>query len=386
MNKILLASSLVFACSIAWSQPSVILDQSGLRVTVESKKIEEEKNHDRWEISIVAENSSPTEIFFMGPNDAAGSPYIKIDVPNKKGFFTEGIFELRGERTGMLTSDGSVVYRVPQNIRNEKFNTNVEKGATPEIKAGMLITPHNVTDFDVLRASPMDVMNGSRPFFINGPNSGYHQSDPALKFLNWDMQQVAASLNGNQFSIAPNGDFTNATSFGSINILGWDRSKITASIDAMGNGFMIYRNGNIGAAQAEPSLNFVGWDGYNYTARLGVAANNTVANGQRLLPGEVRRSRNGLYSLAFQNDGNLVLTNLNNNFVIWASGTNNKNASNCMMQSDGNLVIYSASGQTLWSSSTSGSNGAYLLLQDDGNVVIYKPDGNGAWCTRTKGR
>jgi len=123
-----------------------------------------------------------------------------------------------------------------------------------------------------------------------------------------------------------------------------------------------------------------------YTAHLGVAANNTVASGQRLLPGEIRRSRNGIYSLTFQNDGNLVLTNHNNNLVIWSSGTNNKNAANCTMQADGNLVISSATGQALWSSSTSGSNGAYLLVQDDGNVVIYRTDGNGAWCTRTKGR
>jgi hypothetical protein len=386
MKRTLLVITLVVVFSIAWSQPNTILDQSGLKVTVDSKKIEEEKNHDRWEISVMAENSSPTDLFFTGPNDAAGSPYIKIDVPNKKGLFTVGIFELRGENTGMLTSDGSVVYRVPQGTRKEKFNTNVEKGATPEIKAAMLITPHSVNDFDVLHANAMDAMNGSRPFLITGTNSTFQQSDPTLKFLNWDMQQVAASVNGTQFSIAPNGDFNNATTFGSINILGWDRTKITASIDAAGNGFMIYRNGNIGAAQMVTSLNFVGWDGYNYTASLGVAANSTIASGQRLLPGEVRHSRNGIYSLTFQNDGNLVLTNRNNNFVIWSSGTNNKNASNCTMQSDGNLVINSTTGQTLWSSSTSGSMGAYLLLQDDGNVVIYKGNGNGAWCTRTKGR
>jgi hypothetical protein len=386
MKRILLASALVGAFSIGWSQPNTILDQSGLKVSVDSKKVGEEKNHDKWEISIVAENSSPTEIFFTGPIDAAGSPYIKVDVPNKKGLFSVGMFELRGQSTGMLTSDGSVVYRVPQNIRNEKFNTHVEKGATPEIKAAMLITPHNVTDFDVLHANPTDAMNGSRSFLISSTNSTSQQSDPTIKFMNWDMQQVAASVNGTQFSIAPNGNFGSATTFGSINILGWDRSKISASLDPKGNGFVIYRNGNIGTAQEVSSLNYVGWDGYNYTASLGVAANNTITNSQRLLPGDVRRSRNGVYSLMFQNDGNLVLTNHNNNLVIWASGTNNKNAANCTMQSDGNLVISSATGQTLWSSSTNGSGNAYLLVQDDGNVVIYKGDGNGAWCTKTKGR
>jgi|GEM_PF-3560013 len=386
MKRILLAAMLVFAAAAAWSQPTTILDQAGLKVSVESKKIEEEKNHDRWEISIVAENSSPTEIDFTGPNDAAGIPYIKVDVPNKKGLFTVGIFELRGERTGLITSNGAVVYRVPQTVRNEKFNTNVEKGATPEIKAALLITPHTLTDFDILRANSADAMNGSRPFLINGSNAGYQQSDPTLKFLNWDMQQMAASLNGNQFRIGTNGDFSNATTFGSINVLAWDRSKINASLDATGNGFMVYGNGNIGAAHAEPALNFVGWDGYNYTARLGMAANNLVANGQRLLPGDVRRSRNGVYTLAFQTDGNLVLTNRNNNFVVWASATNNRNAANCTLQSDGNLVIFSATGQMLWSSATSGSYGAYLVVQDDGNMVLYKPDGNGAWCTATKGR
>jgi hypothetical protein len=53
------------------------------------------------------------------------------------------------------------------------------------------------------------------------------------------------------------------------------------------------------------------------------------------------------------------------------------------MQSDGNLVLYSAApSRPLWSSSTAGNPGAALSLQDDGNAVIYN-QGRALWATGT---
>lgn len=42
-----------------------------------------------------------------------------------------------------------------------------------------------------------------------------------------------------------------------------------------------------------------------------------------------------------------------------------------VMQTDGNLVVYGATGNILWSSGTAGHPGAWLFMQDDGNAVIY---------------
>ena len=49
-----------------------------------------------------------------------------------------------------------------------------------------------------------------------------------------------------------------------------------------------------------------------------------------------------------------------------------------VMQGDGNLVVYSASGQACWASHTAGNNGAKLRLWDKGILTIDRADNN-AW-------
>jgi hypothetical protein len=53
------------------------------------------------------------------------------------------------------------------------------------------------------------------------------------------------------------------------------------------------------------------------------------------------------------------------------------------MQTDGNLVVYDASGTAAWASNTAGNSGSWLNVQDDGNVVIYRTNGTAAWDTNT---
>jgi surface antigen len=50
-----------------------------------------------------------------------------------------------------------------------------------------------------------------------------------------------------------------------------------------------------------------------------------------------------------------------------------------IMQSDGNLVLYTSSGQTLWDSQTNGHLGAYAVLQGDGNLVVHSATGSVLW-------
>jgi hypothetical protein len=62
------------------------------------------------------------------------------------------------------------------------------------------------------------------------------------------------------------------------------------------------------------------------------------------------------------------------------------NAYMLTMQSDGNLVEYSASGAPIWASATnqaSGAPGAYAIMQGDGNFVIYNTSGQALWATGT---
>ena len=94
---------------------------------------------------------------------------------------------------------------------------------------------------------------------------------------------------------------------------------------------------------------------------------------------------NGDYQLELQTSGEysgqLTLVNNTNNTVAWNSG-NTSGATEALMQSDGNLVLYSApqtntpnSSQIVWQSNTAGNAGAYLALDDNGNLEILSPTG-----------
>jgi hypothetical protein len=111
-------------------------------------------------------------------------------------------------------------------------------------------------------------------------------------------------------------------------------------------------------------------------------------------------SPNRKYFLVYQTDGalsefgKLVLYKSANNEIIWRSG--GMGAGSCLMQTDGNLVVYKLSSTLLnppsdvnpcWSSNTHGNAGAFLAVQDDGNVVIYNAANTRAlWATGANGR
>jgi hypothetical protein len=67
----------------------------------------------------------------------------------------------------------------------------------------------------------------------------------------------------------------------------------------------------------------------------------------------------------------------------WASNTDGKPAGIVVMQSDGNLVMYSPDAEYIWGTATAGHAGAHLVVQDDGNVVIYDSVGTALWATNT---
>lgn len=98
--------------------------------------------------------------------------------------------------------------------------------------------------------------------------------------------------------------------------------------------------------------------------------------------GNVLRSENGIYTLNFQKDGNLVLYK-NVNHPIWASQTHGKSSKKLRFQDDGNFVIYDDRDSPIWSSNTHNKNGSYLTLQNDGNLVIYTYTNQPIWASNT---
>jgi hypothetical protein len=104
-----------------------------------------------------------------------------------------------------------------------------------------------------------------------------------------------------------------------------------------------------------------------------IPANGILPPGTRLHAGESVSAPNREFQLACQRDGNLVLYRQGR--PLWSSGTAGRGVRECVMQTDGNLVLYghSRDGGVVWMSNTAGNPGAFLAVQDDGNVVIYRP-------------
>jgi len=91
--------------------------------------------------------------------------------------------------------------------------------------------------------------------------------------------------------------------------------------------------------------------------------------GDKLTPGQYLMSQNGFYKLIMQTDGNLVLYNASG--PLWQTATQGSNFYT-IMQSDGNWVVTNPKNRAdVWDTKTFGNPGAVLRVQDDGNVVIY---------------
>ncbi|SNY38255.1 hypothetical protein [Paractinoplanes atraurantiacus] len=71
-------------------------------------------------------------------------------------------------------------------------------------------------------------------------------------------------------------------------------------------------------------------------------------------------------ALTVTTGGDLVLRDQGR--VVWRTGTTT--GVKLVMQNDGHLVLYDATGGTAWSSGTAGNPGAVLVLRADGRMVI----------------
>ncbi|MCL2013232.1 MAG: S8 family serine peptidase [Cystobacterineae bacterium] len=101
--------------------------------------------------------------------------------------------------------------------------------------------------------------------------------------------------------------------------------------------------------------------------------------GEGLYSGQKVFSPNGLYTLAMQADGNLVLYD-SKGLANWAACGGGASGVRAAMQEDGNLVLYSGT-KPIWSTQTGGTGAICASVQDDGNFVLYKKDGTPVWAS-----
>lgn len=71
--------------------------------------------------------------------------------------------------------------------------------------------------------------------------------------------------------------------------------------------------------------------------------------------------------------------------TVWQSnlsGNDRSLNSHLVMQTDGNLVLYSSTWRYVWSSHTAGTGSHnYLLVQDNGNLAMYSSPGHPVWAS-----
>lgn len=94
------------------------------------------------------------------------------------------------------------------------------------------------------------------------------------------------------------------------------------------------------------------------TGRDRLRPGQTLASGQSITENPLfwygDEAASPLTRLVMQTDGNLVLYSYRNE-VLWAAGTNNNPGARLIMQTDGNLVVYSIANRPLWQSRTFGA-------------------------------
>jgi hypothetical protein len=156
----------------------------------------------------------------------------------------------------------------------------------------------------------------------------------------------------------------------------WDSG--TGSQQNSGSGLIVQNDGNVVIYRPDGTAV---WK--TNTVQHPIAQGDDMQPEEVLYPDQYITSANGRYTFVYQGDCNLVLYKANR--PLWDSKTNGRPAGVCMMQADGNLVIYDPNGNALWHSGTGSqqNSGSGLYVQDDGNVVIYRPDNTVVWSTDT---
>jgi hypothetical protein len=123
-----------------------------------------------------------------------------------------------------------------------------------------------------------------------------------------------------------------------------------------------------------------------FVAPAGVAVSSPVSQtvfgpNKTLRAGGSITSPNGKYTVKLTRTGRLAERSESRR--LWIDASRDATDSRAVMQRDGNLVVYTASGVPLWASGTAGHGGASLFLSDSGKMTVAR-SGSVLW-TRSGG-
>jgi hypothetical protein len=101
---------------------------------------------------------------------------------------------------------------------------------------------------------------------------------------------------------------------------------------------------------------------------------------QSLIAGQKLTSPNGLYVLSMLSDGNLVEDA--GGRQMWSTSTEGNIGARAVIQTDGNLVVYSVSHKALWASNTGGHSGVFTLIVQDNAALVINGQSGALWSRR----
>ena len=111
---------------------------------------------------------------------------------------------------------------------------------------------------------------------------------------------------------------------------------------------------------------------------------NNLTRGLNLCEETKLMSKNRMFELYMQEDGNLVLYDISQNSkAVWATGTNNKEISpeGLQFKEDGDLVMLNPKGNSLIWNIPKQSTADTLVLENNGKLVLYAYSGKVLWMT-----
>ncbi|MFI9810558.1 beta-propeller fold lactonase family protein [Saccharothrix variisporea] len=103
-----------------------------------------------------------------------------------------------------------------------------------------------------------------------------------------------------------------------------------------------------------------------------------VVAGETLAAGQSKTSPDGRYRLTMQTDGNLVLYNASGE-AQWHTHTDGSGATRAVLQYDGNFVVYGNGFDAKWHTNTWRTPADRFVVQNDSNLVLYGPEGFPHW-------
>jgi chemotaxis protein histidine kinase CheA len=116
----------------------------------------------------------------------------------------------------------------------------------------------------------------------------------------------------------------------------------------------------------------------SYTYDKFAKGKDTLKAKEALEAGETLVSKNRLFQLEMQEDGNLVLAEAAViNFTLWETGTEG-GPGRAVLESNGDFVVYNKKKKNVWHSDTADQKISSLKLRNDGNIVLYSGS-NAIW-------